>query len=135
MDSAETMYVMAPYAASTCPVLKIDTSTGTISLQKEIVGFYQCRSAAISSDNQYIYVSGVTATNPSIVQLNFADLSARSAMHVTVGTLYNIYSSSPSASTYKVLLGAEDPSMGYIQIAYLDFTAATGTSTWTNQIS
>lgn len=125
----ETYMFFTPYDLTSCTLIKSLTSDGSISLQKSLALTAQCESLVLSTDNQYVYISGYNGT-PIISRVNVTDLSITKTVAQSSLRILSMYTYSAEI----LIVNSFNSGSSRYQHSLLDMSLSTGIKQWSMKI-
>lgn len=130
MTNDENYLVLAPTAALSCTVVKLNTGDGSFAVQKSLASVTSCTSVTLSNDNTYVYVSGTMLLAPNVFMLNLSDYSIVKTVSIGISSVASMYAFTLGANSYMLLLNGKNTLGTNYQILSADMSLSSGFKQW-----
>ncbi|CAI2379352.1 unnamed protein product [Moneuplotes crassus] len=134
LHSSGSNLVVTMKSSSDCPLVKIDSTTNTITEEIELGAAINCDYLTFSNDHSSIYVSGKLLSTPHVFKIGYSDFSTTSvtAIPVSLNSVYSIHSYMSSSQELLMITGSvTSPTQAY---SLLSVQYDTATQQWAKKI-
>ena len=115
--------VLIPFRSNRCDIFRLNSTDGSIILQKTFTIATRWTSIKLSEDGVYGYISAIYGLSPTIALLRMSDLEVISSFNHTLGSSISyVYGYKTASEDYNVLVGAKSI-LGAFHVISLDMTS------------